>query len=68
MAQIVNFMKLRKDNSIAERDKALANGQIEYFICNNCGERIEVINGEYPDCCPGCAYRITKWNDAEENV
>ena len=68
MAQIVEFKKMERKSIVAERYKALAKGQIEYFTCDNCGTRIEVMNGNYPDCCPGCAYRITDWNDAEENV
>ena len=68
MAQIVEFRKREKRSVLAERYRALAKGHIEYFTCDNCGTRIEVMNGEYPDCCPGCAYRITKWNDVEENI
>lgn len=68
MAQIVEFRRRERKSIVAERYRALAKGQIVYFTCDNCGERIEVMNGEYPDCCPGCAYRITNWKTSEEKV
>ena len=68
MAHIIEFKRVEKVSESAKRYKALAKGQIEYFTCDNCGTRIEVMNGEFPDCCPGCAYRITKWKDAEEHI
>ena len=59
MAQIINFMKLKADNSLAERYKALAKGNIKVFNCDNCGEEVDAyfdINGEM--ICDDCAHDI----------
>lgn len=62
MAQIIEFKK-RQVNK-ADKYKAIAKGKYEEFICDNCGADIEVINGLYPEKCPGCGLRITQWNSA----
>ena len=68
MAQIVEFKRYEKKLSVAERYKALAKSQIRTFTCDTCGADIEVINGVYPDSCPGCCLKITNWNKAEANL
>ena len=68
MAQIVSFIPRKTENKEAKRWKALAKGNIMNFTCNTCGKEFEVINDEYPDCCPGCGRRITQFKKIEENV
>ena len=67
MAKILEF-KRRIVNKEAERYKALAKNNIRTFSCKSCGEVIEVINGQYPDKCPGCGLKITNWKRAEEQI
>lgn len=67
MAQIIEFKKSKKvEKPGKNRVEALVKGRIRVFTCDECGARIEVINGEYPDRCPGCNREITKWKNSEE--
>ena len=34
--------------------------KLEEYTCDSCGEDVEVIDGEYPERCPGCL-RIITW-------
>ncbi len=65
MGEIISFqhVKTMKSQSIkgGERVKALARGEVQVYICDNCGEEFEVISDNYPDKCPGCKLRITSW-------
>ena len=63
MAKIIEFKKMKGKN----RTEALVKGRIRTFTCDTCGEEIEVINEEYPDCCPGCGLEIETWKKSEEN-
>ena len=72
MGQIIEFKKREKKKSVrvndAERYKALVKGKIDVFTCDNCGSDIEVINGVYPERCPGCGLKIAHYDETEENV
>lgn len=68
MAQIISFIPKKKVSDDAKRWKAIAKGQFTVYTCDNCGERFEVINDEYPDTCPGCGLRFTKFNQTEEKI
>ncbi len=61
MAQIIEFGRIKKSTVDARRWKALAKGQVSTYICDNCGERFDVINDEFPDTCPGCGLRFTEF-------
>lgn len=68
MAKIVEFKRREKKMDSVDRYKALSKGNIRTFICNTCGESIEVINGVQPERCPGCGLRISNWKRAEVNT
>lgn len=63
MTQIIEF---RKREKVTNRVEALVKGKIEEFTCDSCGADIEVIDGQYPDKCPGCGLSIVGWNKTEE--
>lgn len=65
MAQIIEFKKRQASKvSKADKYKAIAKGTYQEFTCDSCGADIEVINGVYPEKCPGCGLRIAHWNSA----
>lgn len=68
MAQIVEFRKKEQMMYKAKRYKALATGNIRTFTCDTCGTEFEVIDDEYPDCCPGCGLEIENYQHAEEQT
>ena len=71
MGKIIAFNVGRRNGKTqleAERWKAIAKGNIETYSCDMCGADIEVINGKFPDKCPGCGLSILHWNDTEENL
>ncbi len=47
-----NYMSQRMLNKF--RTEALAKGQVDTYICNNCGEEFDVYYDKKPDFCPGC--------------
>ena len=65
MAQIIEFRKKDHSMSKADRYKAIAKGRIEKYACDTCGTEFEVIDGVFPDLCPGCGRMI---NIAEEHI
>ena len=65
MGNIIKFRRKDMSNE-AKRLKALAEGRVRYFNCNNCGGEIEIINEEYPDECPCCGLIIIGWDKEEE--
>ena len=68
MAQIFEFRKKEQMTYKAKRYRALAKGNIKVFTCDMCGEEFEVIDGEYPECCPGCGLEFIEFKHIEENV
>ncbi len=61
MADIIDLKSYRNSkktvintHSMKYRLRALAEGQIRTFNCDNCGEEFEVYYDEFPDKCPGC--------------
>lgn len=68
MAEIISFFDRKKPQKREiSRVEALAKGRIQHYSCDSCGADIEVINGEYPDRCPGCGLIITEWKSAADN-
>lgn len=67
MGEIIKFKRKERKVSDAKRLKALCEGRIRYFSCNDCGGDIEVIDEEYPDKCPCCGLKITEWEKTKEN-
>ena len=63
MAQIISFIPKKKTSNEVNRWKALAKGQLDIYTCDNCGERFEVMNNEFPDTCPGCGLRFTEFKE-----
>ena len=66
MGEIIQFnpqFKSKKVVSDKERLKMIAKGRIEAYYCNNCDERFEVIDDNFPTECPGCGARINWENN-----
>lgn len=61
MGEIVQFRPRQKKEF--NRVEALMKGQIETYVCNNCGSDIEVAYGEKPDKCPSCGFIISDWRE-----
>lgn len=50
MGEIIMFLpRLQR----RKRIEAMMKGTLEEYSCDNCGEDIDVIDGKYPDRCPG---------------
>lgn len=67
MAQIIKFGRKKKSLNEARRWKAIAEGRVKYFTCDDCGGEIEVIDDDYPEMCPCCGLVIAGWNNEKEN-
>ena len=57
MGEIILFEPKMKSK---KRLEAMMKGTLEEYSCDSCGEDIDVIDGNYPDRCPGCQ-RIITW-------
>ena len=64
MGQIIEFSA--RKNSKHERVEALVKGNIECYVCEDCGGDIEVINNKFPTRCPNCGVLILEWDNTEE--
>lgn len=63
MAKIIEFSRFKsKSDGMMSRTEALVKGKIDIYKCNSCGEDFEVINEEFPECCPVCGIEILQWN------
>ena len=61
MAEIINFKayntsikKCVNETSHRFRLKALSEGRIRTFTCDNCGQEFEVLYDKFPERCKGC--------------
>lgn len=66
MAQIISFVKRKQVSDNAERLRALVEGRIRHFTCDDCGADIEVIDKNFPKKCPGCGLEIIGWKSEEK--
>ena len=57
MGEVIQFRPKTKDRSF-NRVEALMKGQLETYVCDNCGEEFEVAFGNKPKRCPGCDFEI----------
>ena len=68
MAEIIQIMQYKHNlkYGVSEREllEAMANGRVENYVCNECGETFDVINNIKPDCCPGCGAEFD-WGESE---
>ena len=67
MGKIIEFKNRMRKVSDAERLRALAEGRLRQFDCENCGEVIEVIDDKFPNICPGCGLEL-EWEESEEHI
>lgn len=68
MAKIIEFRKRKVTNDSSERLRALVEGRIRQFDCENCGEVIEVIDNKFPKICPGCGLELDWDDESEEHI
>lgn len=69
MGEVIEFARFKqrsKSTKDAERLKALFNGNVEVYVCEECGGDIEVINNVFPTRCPCCGLRISDWCGGEK--
>lgn len=57
MGEIIRFEQIMR---IKKRREAMMRGKLEEYTCDSCGEDVDVIDGDYPERCPGCL-RIISW-------
>ena len=64
MCTIIDYSKYieQRKRTGYNRFKALAEGLIESYTCNNCGEDFEVYDNELPEKCPSCGVYFV-WDD-----
>ena len=66
MGVVIQFDRTRRKQRVtteAERLRAMMEGKIETYVCNNCGGDIEVIDGNFPQKCPCCGTELEEWED-----
>ncbi len=56
MGEIIMFLPRMQRR---KRIEAMMKGTLEEYSCDNCGEDIDVIDGDYPDRCPECQMLIS---------
>ncbi len=69
MCTIIDYSKYieQRKRTGFNRFKALAEGLIESYTCNNCGADFEVYDNQLPERCPSCRV-LFDWDDEKEDI